>query len=131
MNAFRLKTHSILERYGNFCDGAIISCECVFRSNLRTSAKIVFPAKNKENQQWKKIAITMDEVEEMYMKVRSDLLNTILLSVRILEYDDLICIDVDGNYSSTGGPVTLTEVREDGDYYLIGKRVSAEELRGE
>ena len=131
MNASRLKAHSILERYGDFCDGAIISSEYIFRSNQGTSAKIVFFAKNTENQQWKKIAIIMDEVEEMYMKVRSDLINTIVLGVRILEFDDLICIDVDGNYLSTDGPVTLTEVREDGDYYLIGKRVSAEELHGE
>lgn len=131
MNASALEVQRILNKYGDFCDGAVISFEYIYKSNESPSVRIVFIAKNCDNPQyeWRKVAILMDEVDELYMKVKSDVINSIALGVRILEFDDFFCIDVDGNYISTDGPTSLTEIREDGDYYLIGKRVSAEELQ--
>lgn len=72
--------------------------------------------------------MVVGDVEELVAKVKGNQFNSISSGVKLLNFGDLWCIDIDGDYSLAGDPSSLDEVREDGQCYVIGRQVEACEL---
>ena len=58
--------------------------------------------------------MVVGDVEEFVAKIKGNQFNSISSGVKLLNFEDLWCIDIDGDYSLAGDPSSLDEVREDG-----------------
>lgn len=121
-----------LAEYGECCDGIAVRLSYRFADLPKPSAEIVIDCFKGRHPAiaWTRLAIAMAEVDEIGLKLKSNVLNYICLGVRALQFGDQVCIDVDGNYDLAQGPASLAAVRETGDYYLIGTGASICEVPG-
>lgn len=115
---------------GRFDDGLILSFRYFYTSNEPLAAEIVLYARNHklDGNVWRKVKVVVGDVEELVAKVKGNQFNSIPSGVKLLNFGDLWCIDIDGDYSLAGDPSSLDEVREDGQCYVIGRQVEACEL---
>lgn len=115
---------------GRFDDGLILSFRYFYTSNEPLAAEIVLYARNHklDGNVWRKVKVVVGDVEELVAKVKGNQFNSISSGVKLLNFGDLWCIDIDGDYSLAGDPSSLDEVREDGQCYVIGRQVEACEL---
>lgn len=115
---------------GRFDDGLILSFRYFYTSNEPLAAEIVLYARNHklDGNVWRKVKVVVRDVEEFVAKVKGNQFNSIFSGVKLLNFGDLWCIDIDGDYSLAGDPSSLDEVREDGQCYVIGRQVEACEL---
>jgi hypothetical protein len=115
---------------GRFDDGLILSFRYFYTSNEPLAAEIVLYARNHklDGNVWRKVKVVVGDVEEFVAKVKGNQFNSIFSGVKLLNFGDLWCIDIDGDYSLAGDPSSLDEVREDGQCYVIGRQVEACEL---
>lgn len=122
-------TQQIFEQYHRFDDGALVSFEQMYGPHGVQAVRIVLYARNHalEGNVWRQVAITVCEVREVLMKSPGNFINRICCGVKLLRFGDVWCVDVDGTYAHDD-PVTLEEVRRDGDCYVIGGTVAAIEL---
>ena len=120
----------IFEDYHRFDDGLILSFGYFYASNEPLAAEIVLYARNHklDGNVWRKVKVVVRDVEELVAKVKGNQFNSISSGVKLLNFGDLWCIDIDGDYSLAGDPSFLDEVREDGQCYVIGRQVEACEL---
>lgn len=129
MRADIIHARDILDKYHDFDDGVMQSFSYV-NNGIGRSASMVMYARDHRNpgNSWRHVELTVDDVSELCTVMQNGQFYPILLGVRILDYGDVICLDVDGNYASTSGPASLDEVRQLGDFYVIGKNVRMREL---
>lgn len=115
---------------GRFDDGLILSFRYFYTSNEPLAAEIFLYARNHklDGNVWRKVKVVVGDVEELVAKVKGNQFNCISSGVKLLNFGDLWCIDIDGDYSLAGDPSSLDEVREDGQCYVIGRQVEACEL---
>lgn len=120
----------IFEDYHSFDDGQILSFGYFYASNEPLAAEMVLYARNHklDGNVWRKVKVVVRDVEELVAKVKGNQFNSISSGVKLLNFGDLWCIDIDGDYSLAGDPSSLVEVREDGQCYVIGRQVEACEL---
>jgi|GEM_PF-7103272 len=130
MDALIEKAKQIFEDYHRFDDGLILSFEYFYAPNEPLAAQIVLYAQNHklEGNIWRKVKVVVRDVQELVAMVKGNQFNSICSGVKLLNFGDLWCIDIDGNYSLAGDPSSLDEVREDGECYVIGGQVEAYEL---
>ncbi|WP_156894952.1 hypothetical protein [Janthinobacterium sp. 1_2014MBL_MicDiv] len=123
------RTQQIFEQYHRFDDGSLVSIEQLYQPRGVLSVRIVLHARNHVlvGNVWRRVAITVGEVEEVALKTPGNFINRICCGVKLLRFGDLWCVDVDGTYAHDE-PATLDEVRRDGDCYVIGGTVEAVEL---
>lgn len=124
-----IHARDMLDKYHDF-DDAVMQSFSYVDNGLDCSASMVIYARDHRDpgNSWRHVELTVDDVSELCTVVQYGQFYPILLGVRILDYGDVICLDVDGNYASTTGPASLEEVRQLGDFYFIGKRVRIQEL---
>lgn len=116
--------------FNRFEDGLILSFEFYYEPNQPLAATVVLHGRdhNIEGNVWKKIRVTLTGVTELSARVMGNQFNSICSGVRLLRFDDLWCIDIDGNYALDADPSSLEEVRQDGDLYVIGRRIEIQEV---
>jgi hypothetical protein len=124
------KAKKIFEDYHRFDDGLILSFEYFYAPDEPLAAQIVLYARNHKHKGdiWRQVKVVVKDVQELSVKVKGNQFNSISSGVKLLNFGDLWCIDIDGDYSLAGDPISLDEVREDGDCYVIGRQVEAYEL---
>ena len=123
------KTQRIFEQYHRFDDGALVSFEQRYQPGGVQAVRIVLYARNHalDGNVWRQVAITVGDVREVMVKTPGNFVNRICCGVKLLRCGDVWCVDVDGTYAHDD-PVSLDEVRRDGDFYVIGGTVAAIEL---
>lgn len=124
------KAKQIFEDYHRFDDGLILSFEYFYAPNEPLAAQIVLYARNHklEGNVWRKVKVVVRDVQELAARVKGNQFNSISSGVKLLDFGDLWCVDVDGDYSMAGDPTSLDEVREDGQCYVIGRQVEVCEI---
>lgn len=124
------KAKQIFEDYHRFDDGLILSFEYFYAPNEPLAAQIILHARNHklEGNVWRKVKVVVKDVQELVAKVKGNQFNSVSSGVKLLNFGDLWCVDIDGDYSLAGDPASLDEVREDGQCYVIGRQVEACEL---
>jgi hypothetical protein len=130
MSAFIENSKQLFEDYHRFDDGLILSFGYFYAINEPLAAEIILYARNHklDGNVWRKIKVVVRDVQELVAKVKGNQFNSISSGVKLLNFGELWCIDIDGDYSLAGDPSSLDEVREDGQCYVIGRRVEACEL---
>lgn len=123
------KTQRMFEQYHRFDDGMLVSFEQQYRPGGVQAVRIVLYARNhaRDGNVWRQVAITVGDVQEVLLRTPGNFINRICCGVKLLRFGDVWCIDIDGTYARDT-PVTLDEVRRDGDCYVIGGTVAAIEL---
>ena len=129
MNADLVHARDILDKYHDFDDGVMQSFSYFDNGHSRSASMVMYARDHRDpGNSWRHVELTVDDVSELCTVVQYGQFYPILLGVRILDYGDVICLDIDGNYASTSGPASLEEVRQLGDFYAIGKQVRMREL---
>jgi len=125
MNSSVKNAKEIFEKYHRFDDGLIISFEYFYEKNCPLSAKIVLFAKDHSSNKdiWRKVFITIKDVQELCAKIKGNQFNSISNSVKLMDFDGLWCIDIDGTYDLAEDPSSLEEVRKYGECYVLGKEI--------
>nr|WP_156133608.1 hypothetical protein [Massilia sp. JS1662] len=133
MIALKESAKKIFEDYHRFDDGLILSFEYFYAPNEPLAAQIVLYARNHklEDSIWRKIKVVVRDVQELVARVKGNQFNSISSGVRLLNFGDLWCVEIDGDYSLAGDPASLDEVRKDGQCYVIGRQVEVCELDDE
>lgn len=113
----------------HFNDGWVASFEYVYLPNKPPVAdiavQVILEGRSKTEQTWDKVKVVVEEIEELYVKIRGNERHVICCDVKLLKFGDLWCLDIDGCYGDVEDPSSLDEVRQDGDFYIIGKSVTA------
>lgn len=124
------RVEQIFEKFHRFDDGLILSFEYFYIPNEKLAAQMIFYARDHslDGNIWRKVRVVVRDVEELCMKVRGDQFNSICSGVKLLRFDGVWCVDIDGVYGVDGEPRSLDEVREDGECYVIGGWVEACEI---
>ncbi|MDR1849553.1 MAG: hypothetical protein LBQ75_05900 [Zoogloeaceae bacterium] len=116
----------LLNDYHRFDDGWLLSFEYFFPEGAEPlSAQVVLYAYNDAENEWGKVKIVVEDVQELCAKVSGNFISPINLGVKLLKFGDLWCLDINGNYALCKDPASLDEVRQDGYCYIIGKSVTA------
>ncbi|WP_434677372.1 hypothetical protein J3P77_14770 [Pseudomonas sp. R1-18] len=120
----------IFEDYHRFDDGLIVSFEYFYPEGGALAVKIMFYARNHSlnDNVWRNVRIIMHDVKELNVKVRGNQFQSISSGVKLLRFEDVWCIDVDGVFTDDEDPATLEEVRELGLCYVVGNDIEAYEL---
>jgi hypothetical protein len=120
----------LFDDYHRFDDGYIVSFEYFYSPEEKLVAKLVLEARNHraDGNVWRRVAVTMNDVKELHAEVLGDRLRRICCSVKLLNFGDLWCVDIDGAFTDPDDPSTLEEVREMGIFYLIGLDIEAYEI---
>ena len=116
--------------FNRFEDGLILSFEFYYEPNQPLAATVVLHGRDHsiEGNIWKKIKVTLTGVTELSARVMGNQFSSICSGARLLRFDDLWCIDIDGNYPLDADPSSLEEVRQDGDLYVIGRQIEIQEV---
>ena len=124
------KTKQIFEDYHRFDDGLILSFEYFYIPNQPLAVQMIFYAKNHrlDDDVWRKVKVVVKDVQEIFAKVKGNQFNSISSGVKLLNFEGLWCVDVDGNCDMAADPTSLDEVRRDGECYVIGREVDACEI---
>lgn len=125
-----MEATKILEDYGNFNDGLLRSFEYFYRPNEPLAVRVVFSGRNyaTQNSEWRDVEFVVAGVQELYARRNGRQFNSISSGVKLLRFDDLWCLEIDGTYALAEDPASLDEVRQHGECYVVGKTVYAVEL---
>jgi hypothetical protein len=120
----------ILEDFGNFNDGLLESFEYFYRPNSPLAARIVLSGRNfsTPTSEWRTIELLITDVQELHARRSGRQFNSISSGVKLLKFDGLWCVDVDGTYAFAEDPASLNDVRQHGECYVVGKAVVAREI---
>ncbi|UOD29395.1 hypothetical protein INH39_28980 [Massilia violaceinigra] len=120
----------LFKDYHNFDDGLLVSFTYFYLPDEPLAAKIVLYARNERigGDTWRHVEIVVRDVQELCAKVKGNQFNAISSSVKLLRFGELWCVDVDGTYLYGKDPVSLDEIRKDGECYVIGRFVEVNEV---
>ncbi|MGZ9667031.1 hypothetical protein [Pseudomonas sp. SC3(2021)] len=120
----------VSEAFHRFEDGLILSFEFFYLPNEPLAAQVIFHARDHrvKGNVWKKVKVIVGAVEELSAKVKGNQFNSICSGVRILKFDDVWCVEIDGNYDMDADPTSLAQIREDGELYIIGRQITILEI---
>lgn len=118
-----------LNAYHRFDDGLVESISFSYARN-QVSAEILLYGRNltESLDTWRHVRIKVTDVSEFHFQAEQGELLPICSGVKILQFEGLICVDIDGTYEMAEDPKSLDEVRRHGTCYFIGGRIEAEEL---
>lgn len=120
----------VFNDYHRFDDGLVISVEYFYSEEGVLATKMMFYARNHSlnGNIWKTVEIVMHDVKELNIKLRGNQFQSISFGVKLLRFEDVWCIDIDGVFTNDEDPMTLEEVRELGLCYVIGNDIEAYEV---
>ncbi|MFJ2545087.1 hypothetical protein ACIOVF_01320 [Pseudomonas sp. NPDC087612] len=120
----------ILNEFHNFDDGLLLTFEYSYPTNQPLTARIVAYGKNHstENQHWEKVEFLATDIEEIKIKIKGNQFNSITTGIRLLKFNNLWCLDIDGNYNFDKDPASLKEIQQYGECYIIASSIKARKL---
>jgi hypothetical protein len=124
------RVKQIFTDYHRFDDGLILSFEYYYVPDHPLAAQMIFYARNQRlaGNIWRKVKVVVKDVQEIRAQVNGNQINSICSGVKLLNFGDLWCVDIDSTYSLDKDPSSLEEVRRDGECYVIGRDVEAYEV---
>jgi hypothetical protein len=125
-----LSAEAIFEKYHRFDDGYLLAFEYQEAVDGTLSFAMTFNGRDNwaDGNVWRHVRVVIDDVRELSLSIFSSRIRRIYLSVKLLKFDGLWCVDVNGMYGGAEDPRSLDEVRRDGEFYVLGGHVRAEEL---
>lgn len=130
MNNSTSNNIQLFHDYHNFDDGLLVSFTYFYLPDELLTAKIVLHAQNERigGDTWRHVEIVVRDVQELCARVKGNQFNSISSGVKLLQFGQFWCVDVDGTYLHGKDPTSLEEVRKDGDCYVIGRAVEVNEV---
>lgn len=120
---------AIFTRYHRFDDGYLVAFGYSSAPDGTTTVEMVLHGKDHqaEGNLWRSVKVTVEDVQELLARWQKNHLHRICCGVKLLRFGELWCIDVDGVYNGVDDPASIEEVRADGEFYVVGRGVKAEE----
>lgn len=72
---------------------------------------------------WREVVVRVKNVREVFYSAKGGQSSSITSGVRLLSFDGLLCVEVDGVYDYDKDPQTIDEIRKYGTCYAIGEEV--------
>lgn len=121
---------AIFTQYHRFDDGYLVAFDYACAPDGLTTVEMIFHGKDDhaEGNLWRSVKVTVEDVQELVARWQKGYLNRIICGVKLLRFGELWCVDVDGVYNGVDDPASLEEVRAEGEFYVVGRRVTAQAL---
>lgn len=119
-----------IEKYHHFVDGMF---ECIRSHHAGDGSKdveMVFYAKDHSvsGDVWRNVLVRLKNVQEVFYSAEGGQSSAMASGVRLLSFDELLCVEVDGVYEHDKEPQSIEEIRKYGTCYAIGKDVEIFEM---
>lgn len=124
------ESKAIFDKYHRFDDGLIKSMEITYGRDGSVEASFVFYARDHSaaSDVWRNVKVRVRKVTEVSLSAQGNQITSICSGVRLLNFDGLWCVEVDGTYAYDKDPTTIDEIRKHGTCYAFGREVEALEI---